>query len=184
MSPCGGPLPNSKVASRRDRVDAINTRRVSAGRFACFRVVSRRQNRRFCSSARFLRRVRFPAAPPGKGRADQRFSFSSRANINSRIDIDVLGGPLSSNQAASSVGAIGHRSTTPRFSRRREVGVKPETESVRGSFASDGTRRSRCCSIRSSTCSCVMRQVRPTRYPDNSPRFNRRDSHRTPSVIS
>jgi hypothetical protein len=44
-------------------VDAINTLRVSAGRFASFEVVSRSQIPRFRSSRRFLGRVRFPAAP-------------------------------------------------------------------------------------------------------------------------
>jgi Transmembrane protein of unknown function (DUF3556) len=51
-------------------VDAINTSRVSAGHLAYFRVVSRREFARLRSSARFLRRVRFPAAPPVKGRRD------------------------------------------------------------------------------------------------------------------
>lgn len=37
---------------------------VSAGRPALFRVVSRSRIRRFRSSAQFLQRVRFPAAPP------------------------------------------------------------------------------------------------------------------------
>ena len=37
------PSPTRTPASRRDLVDAINTCRVSAGRFACFRVVSRRR---------------------------------------------------------------------------------------------------------------------------------------------
>jgi len=45
------------------RVDVINTFRVSAGHFACFRVVSRSQIQRFRSSARFLKGVRFPGAP-------------------------------------------------------------------------------------------------------------------------
>ena len=71
-----------------------------------------------------------------------------------------------------------------RISRRREVGVKPETTSVRGSCATCGRGCFRCRSIKSSTSSRVMRQVRPTRYPDNSPRFKRQDSQRTPSVIS
>ena len=46
------------------RVDVINTFCVSAGRFAYFRVVSRSQIQRLRSSARFLKGVRFPAAPP------------------------------------------------------------------------------------------------------------------------
>ena len=70
-----------------------------------------------------------------------------------------------------------------RISRRREVGVKPEPTSVRGACRTRGRGCFRCRSIKSSTSSCVMRQVRPTRYPDNSPRFKRRDSQRTPSVI-
>jgi len=45
------------------RVDVINTFRVSAGHFACLRVVSRSQIQRFRSSAPFLKGVRFPAAP-------------------------------------------------------------------------------------------------------------------------
>jgi hypothetical protein len=44
-------------------LDAINTRRVSAGDCAYFRVVSRRQIQYFRSSRRFMRLVRFPAAP-------------------------------------------------------------------------------------------------------------------------
>jgi hypothetical protein len=51
------------------RVDVINTFRVFAGHFECFRVVSRSQIQRFRSSARFLKGVRFPAAPQ-KGRRD------------------------------------------------------------------------------------------------------------------
>jgi hypothetical protein len=37
--------------------------RVFTSSFPCFSVVSRTNFRRFCSSARFLKRVRFPAAP-------------------------------------------------------------------------------------------------------------------------
>jgi hypothetical protein len=44
-------------------VDAVNTFRVSAGRFAYFRVVSRTLIRYLPRSAGFLDRVRFPAAP-------------------------------------------------------------------------------------------------------------------------
>jgi hypothetical protein len=44
-------------------VDAINTFRVIAGRFTLFRVVSRSQIQYFRSSRRFMRLVRFPAAP-------------------------------------------------------------------------------------------------------------------------
>jgi hypothetical protein len=44
-------------------VDAVNTFPVSAGRFAYFRVVSRRQFPRFHRSRLILERVRFPAAP-------------------------------------------------------------------------------------------------------------------------
>jgi hypothetical protein len=73
---------------------------------------------------------------------------------------------------------------TPRVSRRREVGVKPETTSVRDSCTTRGRGCFRCRSIKSSTSARVMRQVRPTRYPDNSPRVKRRDNQRTPSVIS
>lgn len=48
-------------------VDAINTFGVSAGRLAYFRVVSRSQIHCFRSSRRFLRLVRFSAAPPTEG---------------------------------------------------------------------------------------------------------------------
>jgi hypothetical protein len=44
-------------------VDAINTFRVIAGRFTLFRVVSRSQIQYFRGSRRFMRLVRFPAAP-------------------------------------------------------------------------------------------------------------------------
>jgi hypothetical protein len=47
-------------------VDAVNTFRVSAGTFASFRVLSPCQFRHFRRSTRFLRRVRFPAAPQKK----------------------------------------------------------------------------------------------------------------------
>jgi hypothetical protein len=46
------------------QVDGINTSGVSAGRFTLFRVVSRSQIQYFRSSRRFMRLVRFPAAPP------------------------------------------------------------------------------------------------------------------------
>jgi hypothetical protein len=55
-----GPLRQSAV------VDVINTIGVSAGRLALLGVASRRQIRCFRSSAGFLRRVRFPAAPQQK----------------------------------------------------------------------------------------------------------------------
>jgi hypothetical protein len=45
-------------------VDAINTIRGSAGHLASFSVVSRTRFRRLRSSRRFMRLVRFPAAPP------------------------------------------------------------------------------------------------------------------------
>jgi hypothetical protein len=51
-----------RLADRKG-VDAINTFGVSAGRFALFRVVSRRQIQCFPSSSRVLSLVRFPAAP-------------------------------------------------------------------------------------------------------------------------
>ena len=53
------------------RVEGINTFRVSAGHFACVRVVSRNHYRHPHRSARFPQRVRFRAAPPEKvtGRA-------------------------------------------------------------------------------------------------------------------
>jgi hypothetical protein len=47
-------------------VDAINTAGVFAGRFTLFRVVSRSQIQYFRSSRRFMRPVRFPAAPQRK----------------------------------------------------------------------------------------------------------------------
>ena len=47
-------------------VDAINAFGVSAGRVASFRVVSRHQIHYFRSSSRFMRLVRFPAAPQQK----------------------------------------------------------------------------------------------------------------------
>jgi len=50
-------------------VDAINTFRVSAGHFASFRVLSRRQNAHFRRSAPFMQRVRFPAAPLRRARS-------------------------------------------------------------------------------------------------------------------
>lgn len=49
--------------ARTRHVDAINTDRVSAGRFAYFRVVSRSEIQHFRRSVRFLYRFRFPAAP-------------------------------------------------------------------------------------------------------------------------
>jgi len=73
---------------------------------------------------------------------------------------------------------------TLRVSLRREVDVNSETTSVRDSCATRGRGCFRCRSIKSSTSARVMRQVRPTRYPDNSPRVKRRDNQRTPSVIS
>jgi len=45
-------------------VDAVNTFRVSAGRFTHFRAVSRAQIQHFYRSSGFLYRIRFPAAPP------------------------------------------------------------------------------------------------------------------------
>jgi hypothetical protein len=48
----------------RNAVDAINTAGVFAGRFASLHVVSRAQISYSRSSRRFLRWVRFPAAPP------------------------------------------------------------------------------------------------------------------------
>jgi hypothetical protein len=54
-------------------VDAINAFRVSAGHFASFGVVSRRQIQRFRWSQGFLRRVRFPAAPLEGRRSDAAF---------------------------------------------------------------------------------------------------------------
>jgi hypothetical protein len=71
-----------------------------------------------------------------------------------------------------------------RCRRRRDVGVKPEKIDC-GIFASlDTFERFRCRSIRSVTSSRVIRQVRPTRYPDSSPLFSRRESQRTPSAMS
>jgi hypothetical protein len=49
--------------ARTRHVDAVNTFGVSAGHSASFRVVSRRQIQYFRSSRRFMRLVRFPAAP-------------------------------------------------------------------------------------------------------------------------
>ena len=50
-------------------VDAINTFRVSAGRFAYFHVVSRPNFQCLRKSQRLLRLVRFPAAPPERCRS-------------------------------------------------------------------------------------------------------------------
>jgi hypothetical protein len=62
-------------------VDAINTFRVIASRFTLFRVVSRSQIQYFRSSRRFMRLVRFPAAPQERNLARAtscgQFSFSS-----------------------------------------------------------------------------------------------------------
>jgi hypothetical protein len=51
------------VVMPRAAVDGINTFRVSAARFARFRVVSRSHFPRFRSSGGFWERVRFPAPP-------------------------------------------------------------------------------------------------------------------------
>ena len=63
--------------SRLTFVDAINICRVAAGRFACFRVVSRTQVPRLRRSASFLRRVRFPAAPQEGPQLSGPFSFGN-----------------------------------------------------------------------------------------------------------
>lgn len=163
------------------RVDAINTCPVFPGDFARFHVVSRPRIRHPRRSGQFLGRVRFPAAPPGRGALSSAFQF---ADDRTSTAISTLTSWPTMTLQNSVDRCYDHQSTTPRFSRRREVGVKPERESVRCSVASPGRGRSRWCSIKPSTSLSVMRQVRPTRYPDNSPRFNRRDSQRTPSVIS
>jgi poly(3-hydroxyalkanoate) synthetase len=54
------------VVRRWTGVDAINTFGVSAGGSRLFCVVSRSQIRYFRSSRRFMRLVRFPAAPQRK----------------------------------------------------------------------------------------------------------------------
>jgi hypothetical protein len=52
------------------RAHAINTSRVCAGHFGLFHIVSRSEIRRFPQVKRYMRRVRFPAAPQsGKRRA-------------------------------------------------------------------------------------------------------------------
>jgi hypothetical protein len=53
-------------------VDAINTFRLIAGCFTLFRIVSGRQIQYFRSSRRFIRLVRFPAAPQGKAGQGQK----------------------------------------------------------------------------------------------------------------
>ena len=72
VTPADGRSPSGRRPVR--CVDAINTFRVSAGRFAYFRVVSRSQIQRFRWSARFLCRVRFPAAPPRRPRSEKTIS--------------------------------------------------------------------------------------------------------------
>jgi hypothetical protein len=86
-----GPPANLR-SSRFRSVDAINTFGVSAGRFAYFRVVSHRRFSCFRSSARFLRLVRFPAAPPGKAGQGQKpwpafffINISSTSTSTSRL---------------------------------------------------------------------------------------------------
>jgi hypothetical protein len=120
----------------------------------------------------------------------QRFVFPCLADINrpsrSASQVSTTFGSTQRQQSPNelAVDAMSIDQLSLRISRRREVGVKPETTSVRGSCATRGRGCFRCRSIKSSTSSRVMRQVRPTRYPDNSPRFKRRDSQRTPSAIS
>ena len=154
-------------------------------------------SRRFASSIPLLSQlkaifglVRFPAAPLEKGRPEQRFVFPCLADINrpstSASQVSTTLGSTQRQQSPNglAVDAMSIDHLSLRISRRREVGVKPETTSVRGSCATCGRGCFRCRSIKSSTSSRVMRQVRPTRYPDNSPRFKRQDSQRAPSVIS
>jgi hypothetical protein len=62
---------------------------VSAGHYPFFRVVSRRRIQRFRRSARFLRRVRFPAAPPEKGRRDAALFLSSSV-LSSTFSSDTV----------------------------------------------------------------------------------------------
>jgi len=66
------------------------TFRVSAGHFACFRVVSRSQIQRFRSSAPFLRRVRFPASSterPRSGKSSRTWAlFHQRTHQQSGVD--------------------------------------------------------------------------------------------------
>ena len=63
-------------------VDAVNTFRVSAGRRRSFRVVSRHQIQRFRRSRRFMRLVRFPAAPLfGKGRNSRPVSSLRHSSV-------------------------------------------------------------------------------------------------------
>ena len=70
-------------------VDAVNTFRVPARRCAYFRVVSRTQFLRFRSSVRFLKGVRFPAAPPKA--AVQR---TRAGQANTLFTIDPTAGPV------------------------------------------------------------------------------------------
>jgi Uncharacterized protein conserved in bacteria (DUF2252) len=65
------PSPGGSQSGRLGLVDAVNAFRVSAGHFTSFRVVSRRQVQRLRSSAPFLCRVRFPAAPQRRCRSER-----------------------------------------------------------------------------------------------------------------
>jgi hypothetical protein len=125
-------------------VDAVNTFAVSAGHSASFGVVSRGQIRRPRSSRRLLRCVRFPAAPLEKGRPEQRFVFPCLADINrpstSASQVSTTLGSTQRQQSPNglAVDAMSIDQLSLRISRRREVGVKPETTSVRGSCAARG----------------------------------------------
>lgn len=75
------------TSTRSRHVDAINTLRVSAGDFAYFRVVSRRQFRCYPSSRRFLGLVRFPAAPLKGPQVSGPFLFGLPCCISTPIKI-------------------------------------------------------------------------------------------------
>ena len=64
------------------RVDVINTFRVSAGHFACLRVVSRSQIQRFRSSAPFLKGVRFPASSTSEAGQAERLGMLSLSSTS------------------------------------------------------------------------------------------------------
>jgi alkylation response protein AidB-like acyl-CoA dehydrogenase len=66
----------------RQGVDAINTFRVAAGHIKYFRVVWRRLIQHFSRSSRFVRLVRFPAAPQSNaGQSDKLWPVSFCINI-------------------------------------------------------------------------------------------------------
>ena len=168
-------------------VDGINTFRVSAGRLASFRVVNSAvipAQGDFCAwfDSRQLHWKRAALSSALSFLAWQTSTGRQRRRLRCQTTLGSSQRQQSSNGLAVDATTIDQ--LTPRVSRRREVGVKPETTSVRDSCTTRGRGCFRCRSIKSSTSARVMRQVRPTRYPDNSPRVKRRDNQRTPSVIS